>query len=384
MDRRIKHPRRSVWFGLLPLLLVACGTPQPTPSVSETVVTPTATQSVAQRAGGSVWISEAVSTATPAPADSELSLLAAAPATEAFPASDAHAVDVVSAVPTLSVFDYTVQPGDTLLEIAMRNGIPMAAVQLQNNLGQSTSLRAGDSLRIPPAVAWEGASPFWVAYEVAEGDTLSAIADAFGMSLAQLQGANGLADADLLAVGQALILPLDVPVELARSADPQPEPVVELVTEPSPVAVAVASASVLSEPPAEVGALSQAIFRLLNEERARYGLPALSWSGLLATVAQLHAQDCYDRGWCSHTGSDGTTMKDRIIRQGYTPVRWSECWAWYDTAERAVAMWMDEVPPDDPHRRTILSTYLTEVGVGVMPGNGRGYYFIADFGTPAQ
>ncbi len=76
-------------------------------------------------------------------------------------------------------------------------------------------------------------------------------------------------------------------------------------------------------------------------------------------------------------------MKERIIRQGYDPVRWSECWAWHGTPEMAVAMWMDEVPPNDPHRRTILSTWLTEVGVGVVPAaEGRGYYFIADFGTP--
>ena len=77
-------------------------------------------------------------------------------------------------------------------------------------------------------------------------------------------------------------------------------------------------------------------------------------------------------------------MKTRIVREGYDPVRWSECWAWYGTPALAVEMWMDEVPPDDAHRRTILNTYLTEVGVGVVPGNGNGFYYIADFGTPRQ
>jgi hypothetical protein len=43
---------------------------------------------------------------------------------------------------------------------------------------------------------------------------------------------------------------------------------------------------------------------------------------------------------------------------------------------------MDEVPPDDWHRRTLLSTWVTEIGVAVVP-TGRGdYYFIADFGRP--
>ena len=140
---------------------------------------------------------------------------------------------------------------------------------------------------------------------------------------------------------------------------------------------------VLAQPlPADVAVMPAEIFRLINEQRAMYGLRPLAWNATLARAAQLHADDCYARGWCGHTGSDGSTMKERIIREGYDPMRWSECWAWYGTPELAVAMWMDEVPPDDPHRRTILSTWLTEVGVGVVPGNTHGYYFIADFGAP--
>jgi uncharacterized protein YkwD len=134
--------------------------------------------------------------------------------------------------------------------------------------------------------------------------------------------------------------------------------------------------------PADVVGLSAEVFRLVNAQRAAYGLPPLAWSDTLARAAQRHADDCFARGWCSHTGSDGSTYKQRIIREGYDPVRWSECWAWYGSAERAVAMWMDEIPPNDPHRRTILNEALTEIGVAVVPGNGFGYYFIADFGTP--
>jgi uncharacterized protein YkwD len=40
---------------------------------------------------------------------------------------------------------------------------------------------------------------------------------------------------------------------------------------------------------------------------------------------------------------------------------------------------MNEVPPNDPHRRTLLSTYLTHIGIGVVQ-TGWGYYFVADFG----
>jgi hypothetical protein len=42
---------------------------------------------------------------------------------------------------------------------------------------------------------------------------------------------------------------------------------------------------------------------------------------------------------------------------------------------------MDETPPNDPHRRTLLSSWVTEVGIGVAPASW-GYYIIADFGRP--
>jgi len=51
--------------------------------------------------------------------------------------------------------------------------------------------------------------------------------------------------------------------------------------------------------------------------------------------------------------------------------------------EVAVAWWMDETPPNDPHRSMLLSTWVTEIGVAAVP-TGRGdYYFVADFGRPA-
>ncbi len=308
---------------------------------------------------------------------------------------------------TPEVTTYVVEPGDTLLGIAMAFDVPMAAVQLENQMGSGTIVRLGEVLQIPASESWVDASPFWVVYEIASGETLGAVAARFGVGVDTLTTINGLADPNKLFVGQALVLPLNLPIEAvspepgvaAAAAAPvavpaaeedAPEASVAVAADAEPV-VAAEAPSVEPEPaapaapvapPPDVAALPAEILRLLNEQRAAYGLPALAWNGILAQAAQRHADDCYARGYCGHTGSDGSTYRERIIREGYDPVRWSECWAWYGSAEQAVAMWMDEVPPNDPHRRTILSTYLTEVGVGVVPGNGRGYYFIADFGTP--
>ena len=137
----------------------------------------------------------------------------------------------------------------------------------------------------------------------------------------------------------------------------------------------------VAPPPTNVADWPREVARLINEVRAQHGLPPLAYNETLAQAAQAHANDCLQRGWGSHYGSDGSNVRTRMIRAGYDPVRWSECWAHTQSPQNAVDMWMDEVPPNDPHRRTILSTYLAEIGVGVVNPDW-GYYFFADFGTP--
>jgi uncharacterized protein YkwD len=301
---------------------------------------------------------------------------------------------------------YVVTSGDTLLALAMRFDVPMAAIQLRNDLGASHIIQVGQSLTIPRAEAWSSASPYWMLHEVGAGETLGEIANVYDLSQQDLLAVNDSIQPDLLSVGQPIVLPLSAPraVVAARQPTPVLQPTSTTVPTQIPTPDAVVSASETestvatstpvspqslqpTEIPAvvassDMAALAQETFRLINEQRAIHGRQPLAWSATLASAAQRHAEDCHQRGWCGHTGSDGSSMKTRIIRAGYDPVRWSECWAWYRSPDLAVAMWMDEVPPNDPHRRTILAAHLTEVGVGVMPGNGHGYYFIADFGKP--
>lgn len=304
---------------------------------------------------------------------------------------------------TVSVFTtHTVQPGDTLLGLAVAYGVPMAAIQLHNGMGESTVLLAGQTLTIPSSADWEGASRFWVVYVVKAGDSLAKIARTYGLEMEALLAANEPIDADRIQVGQALILPLDAPaVALAPTPAPTPTPTLT----PLPPPTAISSATTPAEAPAASGAAADVppggdapppsdaspsgdvadwpreVVRLMNEARAQHDLPPLTYNETLAQAAQAHANDCIQRGWCGHTGSDGSNIKQRIIRAGYQPTGWAECWAWTMSPQHAMEVWMDETPPDDPHRRTILSTWLTEVGVGVAQPE-RGTYFIADFGRP--
>jgi len=366
--------------------LSACQQAQPTSSVSLTAEAaapaPTATLT---------YLNLPTITPTPAPRENE------GVPTESIAGSDGTALatplpesPTVVATPTSA--SYTVQPGDTLLALAMHYGLPMAAIQMANQMGGSTTLYAGQTLEIPAADAWRGASPFWTVYEVQSGDTVIDIAQQFGLDFVALVAVNELTDADVLHLGQALVLPLDVPLEVAAAPVATP-PVVAAaasVATPAPVAAdapiaaftPIAAPPAASTAPAEIAGWPAEVFARINAERAAAGLGPFTWNDTLAQAAYLHGLDCQQRGSCNHTGSDGSTVKMRVLRAGYPAIGAAECIVYSQTPQQAVFWWMDEVPPDDWHRRTILSTWVTEIGIAVVPNHLGSYYFIADFGRP--
>jgi uncharacterized protein YkwD len=327
------------------------------------------------------------------------------PQQEASPTPRASPTPPSTAEPTPESGDattHTVQPGDTLLGLAKTYGIPMAAIQLENEMGESTVVQAGQVLSIPSREAWEGSSPFWIVHEVKPGETLIGIANDYDLEVERLQTVNGLDDADRITVGEQLILPLsgpaatatppptdtprptDTPIPTATpvlTATSSPTASIPSASSPTPVPPPTATQGAQALPPADLASWPQEIFRLINQVRAEHGLPPFAHNQTLAQAAQAHANDCAQRGWCSHTGSDGTNSKARILRAGYSPSGWAECWAQTQTPQKAVEVWMDETPPNDPHRRTLLSDWLVEVGIGVSEADW-GHYIIADFGRP--
>ena len=319
------------------------------------------------------------STPTAPPAPTSLPTLTSPPTPPSTPSITPSPTPTTTPTPIV----HTVQPGDTLLGLALQYGVPMAAIQLENGMGDSTILHVGDPLTIPPGAIWAHASPYWIVYLVRPDETLDEITQRFGLSLGAIEAVNQL-DGGPLEPGRLLILPLDT---LAVSLLPTPTPTPTATPTPAPTLTPTPPASSTplpvptAGPPADVADWPYETVRIINEIRAQHGLAPYVYNEALALAAQNHANDCAQRGWGSHVGSEGADLKTRIIRAGYEPTGWAECWAWNQSPQAAVDAWMDEVPPDDAHLRTLLSTWVTEIGVGVAQTEW-GYYFIADFGRP--
>ena len=112
---------------------------------------------------------------------------------------------------------YKVRAGDTLTGIANRFGVSMMTIWWANNLTARTSIRIGQTLTIPPV---DG-----VVVTVAEGDTLDSVAAAYEVDPQTIYDINGLEDSVLVA-GQTLILPgaVGTPVAPPPVSKPKPKP----------------------------------------------------------------------------------------------------------------------------------------------------------------
>jgi tyrosinase len=99
---------------------------------------------------------------------------------------------------------YVVQPGDTLSGIAQRFGVSLAALEAANpQVTNPNLIHPGQVLNIPGNVPPPG-----LTYVVQPGDTLSGIAQRFGVSLAALEAANPqIKDPNRIFPGQVIHIP---------------------------------------------------------------------------------------------------------------------------------------------------------------------------------
>ncbi len=120
-----------------------------------------------------------------------------------------------------------VQSGDTLPALAQAYGISVEELAQVNCLTADSTLVPGSIFYVPhftptPTITC-GAPAGWVQYTVQAKDTLYQLSQLFGVSVAQIQLANCMGSATLISVGQRLYVP-NVPTQtpVPPSATPVP------------------------------------------------------------------------------------------------------------------------------------------------------------------
>ena len=125
-----------------------------------------------------------------------------------------------------------------------------------------------------------------------------------------------------------------------------------------------------------------AVFDRVNRDRAAEGLPPVEWDERASKVADSFcAQQIRERSR-GHFLMDGIPPYARTAFAGVFGMQSENSVSWITTAPafkegpEALALaghqrMLEEVPPNDGHRKTILDAEATHVGVGYALGNGR-------------
>ncbi len=135
---------------------------------------------------------------------------------------------------------------------------------------------------------------------------------------------------------------------------------------------------------ATVDGARRAVSCLVNQERVRYGLPALTVDTRLQAAAQQHTDDMLARNFFNHTNPDGKGPAERVSAQGYQWGSVAENIAAGQNSPRDVVdSWMRSTG----HCQNILSPENSQIGVGLQPlppakNNGLGAEWTQVFARP--
>lgn len=165
----------------------------------------------------------------------------------------------VSAAPA----SYRVQSGDTVSGIAARFGLSTASILALNGLSWKSLIFPGQVLALSGSAAAPapvtGPTPAAIKYTVVKGDTISGIAQRFGLKTATVLSANGLSATSLIFPGQSITIP-----GVASAASNTPStPVVNVPTPPPAPVAKLGSVVPLTD---EMRANAQLIIRIGRQE----------------------------------------------------------------------------------------------------------------------
>ena len=144
-----------------------------------------------------------------------------------------------------------------------------------------------------------------------------------------------------------------------QPSQPEEPDAPETPSEPDTPAQPDGSASVL--------AYEQEVVTLVNAERAKYGLSALTLDAALCGYARVKSQDMHDQGYFSHKSPSYGSPFDMMRSFGVSYQYAGENIAMgYSSPAAVVNAWMNS----EGHRANILSANYTSIGVGYVADGG--------------
>jgi uncharacterized protein YkwD len=132
--------------------------------------------------------------------------------------------------------------------------------------------------------------------------------------------------------------------------------------------------------PAAVDEAVDYMLTLINRDREAHGLPAVELDPVASKGGERHARDMAAHGFTAHWGSDGSVPEQRYTEAGGSDMVQENVACLFDGVPRELdasprfdpalleqlqKMFMDEVPPNDGHRKNILKKNHHRVGIGL-------------------
>jgi LysM repeat protein len=239
---------------------------------------------------------------------------------------------VVLAVPAAATDRVVVvQPGDTLSEIALATGVSVAQLRELNDIADPNRIFVGQRLRLTgtaqAATPAASATPGAATHVVAAGEHLTGIARRYGSTIAAIAKANGLPNPSFLRVGQRLTIPG------TTAPAPSSAPAKPAATPPAPMAHVVAAGEHLTGIARRYGSTIAAIAKangLVNASHIRAGQRLVIPGTVAAKATHPASMPTSMAALVAERGTVGVIIRSEAEAQG-VPVAFALAVAWHES-----------------------------------------------------
>lgn len=245
---------------------------------------------------------------------------------------------------------YTVHQGDTMWKISQKFDVSFGSlVQANPQIDDPSLIYVGQHISIPGSSNSSAGGNN--VYKVQSGDTMWKISQRFNVGYNELLEANPqIANPSVIYVGQTVHIPGQT-------------------SQPGGSTPTGGQSGVLSE-------FEKKVVQLTNKERTERGLQPLKVATNLSKMADVKAEDMRDNHYFSHTsptyGSPFDMMDQFGISYSYAGENIA---AGQRSPQEVVKAWMNS----PGHRRNILNSHYTYIGVGYTDGGSYGSYWVQEF-----